>query len=412
MKVLIVSESDIDGGAARAAYRLHRSLLAQNIKSQMLVQRKISDDYTVKSSTSKISRVISRLRPLIDRLPLLLYKQRTKTLFSPSLLPFSKIIDQINEYKPDVVHLHWIASGMIPIKDLSKINAKVVWSCHDMWPLTGGCHYDEECEGYKITCRDCKVLGRNDAILSRQVFKKKLAAYRQIGSLAMIGSSRWMTRCIASSQLTRGLESFTLPNCIDTQIFKPIEKDVARSFFKIPQGKKVVLFSAMNVLGDPRKGAREVFEAIEKLEKNNVVVVIAGSSKPETPPDLSCEVYYISPLYDEVSLALMYNIADVIVVPSLQENLANSIVESMACGVPVVAFNVGGNPDLIDHEINGYLAHSYDTTDLAQGISWIINNDSYCRISKSAITKVMSNYESNLVAKKYIGLYEKILEDS
>jgi len=178
MKILLVNTSDIQGGAARAAYRLHRALLNSGIDSQMLVQDKSSDDYTVIGPTTKVQKAIAKIRPTIDSLPVKLYKNRTKTVFSPSWLGFSSIVDKINKINPAIVHLHWICGGMMTIEDISRIKAPIVWSLHDMWAFTGGCHYDEGCEGYKNSCGNCKVLGsdkQND--LSKKVFKRKQKAF-------------------------------------------------------------------------------------------------------------------------------------------------------------------------------------------------------------------------------------------
>ena len=161
MKILIVNTSDIQGGAARAAYRLHQALLTEGVDSQMLVQSQSSDDFTVIGPQTKVQKALGKLRPTLDSLPVHRYKDRTKTLFSPSWLPFSSIVERINSINPDVVHLHWIAGGMIRIEDLPKIKAPIVWSLHDMWAFTGGCHYDEECGAYQKQCGTCPVLGSN-----------------------------------------------------------------------------------------------------------------------------------------------------------------------------------------------------------------------------------------------------------
>lgn len=411
MKVLIVSTSDINGGAARAGYRLHQSLLANSIDSQMLVQTKSSDDYTVDSvSQSRVQKIISRLRPSLDNLPVRRYKAKTKTLFSPAMLGFSSIVDRINKINPDIVHIHWICSGMIPITDLAKINAPIVWNLHDMWAFTGGCHYDNHCEGYKNKCGNCPVLqSKKENDLSRKVHELKSKTYAMMNHLTVVGSSQWITKCAKESTLLKDKRFVTLPNCINTDLFKAIDQNVARDVFGIPKNKKVILFGAMNALGDPRKGAKALFEAINLLDVDNAVFVIAGSSKPKESLNLKCPVYFIPPLSDEVSLALMYNVADVMIVPSLQENLANSVVESLSCAVPVVAFDVGGNKDMIDHKENGYLARVSDATDLAHGIEWVLSNKGAKGLAMNARAKVMSAFDAKVVSKQYIDLYKRVL---
>lgn len=411
MKVLIVSTYDLNGGAARAAYRLHTALLANNVNSQMLVQTKSSDNYTVELiGSSFIQKIMSKLRPTLDNLPVKRYKDKTKALFSPAKLRFSNIVDKINKINPDVVHFHWICGGMMPIAEIAKIKAPIVWNLHDMWPFTGGCHYDNHCEGFKENCGNCPVLQSekpND--LSRNVYKIKAKAYSKVNNLTLVGSSQWIAQCAKESTLLKDKNTVILPNCINTDMFKKINQNIARDVFGIPKNKKVILFGAMNSLGDPRKGAVELFEAISMLDVDNTVFVIAGSSKPEKPLDLNCPVYFIPPLHDEVSLPLMYNVADVMIVPSLQENLANSIVESLACSVPVVAFDIGGNKDMIDHKKNGYLAKMNDSIDLAKGIEWALYNKDAKDLGLNARAKVMSTFDSKIVSKQYIELYKRVL---
>jgi glycosyltransferase involved in cell wall biosynthesis len=280
---------------------------------------------------------------------------------------------------------------------------------HDMWPFTGGCHYDNHCEGFKKNCGNCPVLqSEKPHDLSRDIYKIKAKAYSQVNNLTMVGCSQWITQCAKESTLLKDKNMVTIPNCINTDMFKKINQNSARDVFGIPKNKKVILFSAMDLL-DPRKGAIELFDAINLLDADNAVFVINGSSKPEKPSGLKCPVYFIPPLHDEVSLHLMYNVADVMIVPSLQENLANSIVESLACSVPVVAFDIGGNKDMIDHKKNGYLAKMNDSIDLAKGIEWAIYNKDAKGLALRARAKVISTFDSKIVSKQYIDLYKRIL---
>jgi glycosyltransferase involved in cell wall biosynthesis len=412
MKILIISTSDIRGGAAKAAYRLHCALLSQNIDSQMLVQEKETGDQSILGPITKVQRIISkfRFRTILDRLPVLLYKDKTKALFSPSWVPLGGIADRINRERPDIVHFHWAAGGMIKIEDVAKIKAPIIWNLQDMWTFTGGCHFDEGCGLYQSGCGNCKVLNshkKND--LSQSIFKRKQQVFSKIKDMTIVGVSKWITDCAKKSLLLKGRKIINIPNCFDIDLFKPIEKNIAKEVFNIPKNKKVILFGAMNSLGDPRKGAKELFEAINQLEVENAIFVIAGSKKPKEKPKLKYPIYFIPPLKDEASLPLMYNVADVMIVPSLQENLANSIIESLSCGVPVVAFDIGGNSDMIEHQKNGYLAKKLDTTDMAKGIEWVLNNDKYDELSNSARQKVLNEFDGEIVSKKYIKLYESII---
>ena len=411
MKILIVNTSDLEGGAARASYRLHKSLLAIHVDSKMLVQNKSSDDFTVIAETSKLRKGFNKLRPTIDSLPIGFFKERTKTLFSPSWFGFSNIVDQINEMNPDIVHLHWICGGMMTIEDIARIKAPIVWSLHDMWAFTGGCHYDEECQGYEKECGNCKVLGSDkDNDLSKKIFKRKQKAFTQKKDITIVGISNWLNECSKNSTLLKDKNHINLPNPLDTNIFKPFDKEKARELWGLPKDKKLVLFGAMGATSDPRKGFYELMESLEEIEDSNVELVIFGSERCEDTKDLGFNVYYLGQLYDDVSLVTLYNSVDVMIVPSLQENLSNAIMESLACGVPVVGFDIGGNADMIDHERNGYLAKPFSTIDLAFGIEWVLNNYNYKILCQNARNKVLNNFDSVILAEKYIELYKSIVD--
>ena len=412
MKILIVNTSDMNGGAARAAYRLHRGLFSQGVDSQMLVQSKSSDDYTIIAETDKVKKTLNKLRPFLDSIPVRFYKNRTKTLFSPSWLPFSNIVDKINEINPDIVHLHWITGGMMQIEDIALIKAPIVWSLHDMWAFTGGCHYDEECNGYEKECGNCKILGSiKEKDLSRKIWHRKEKTFTKKPNMTIVGLSKWLTQCAKNSRLFKNMKVVNLPNPIDTNIFKPFSKDSARELLCLPKNKKLVLFGAMSATTDSRKGFKELSESLCKLDDKNIELVVFGSSEPKNPPNFGFKTHYLGHLHDDASLVTLYSAVDVMVVPSLQENLSNAIMESLACGTPVVAFNVGGNSDMVEHLHNGYLAKPFDTDDLRRGIDWVLNTPNYDELCKNAREKVLREFDSKIVAKKYIELYKKVLDN-
>ena len=412
MKILIINTSDIQGGAARAAYRLHKSLLAQDVDSQMLVQSKTSDDFTVINENKKVRKYFNKLRPVIDSIPTRSYKNKTNTLFSPSWFGFSKIVDKINEINPDIVHLHWINAGMMKIEDIARIKAPIVCSLHDMWAFTGGCHYNEECNGYEKNCGNCKVLGSDkEKDLSKKVFNRKQKVFDSKKDMTIVGLSSWLNNASKSSTLLKDKYHLNLPNPIDTDVFKPFDKEKARELWGLPKDKKLVLFGAMGATSDPRKGFKELSEALHQLENKDVEFVVFGSSKPQDAPDLGFKTHYLGHLHDDVGLVTLYSAVDVMIVPSLQENLSNAIMESLACGTPVIGFNIGGNGDMIEHKKNGYLAKPFDTTDLKDGIEWVLNNDKYDELCTNAREKVVKEFDSKVVARKYIELYKQVLND-
>lgn len=399
MKILIVNISDLNGGAARASYRLHRALLCEGIESKMLVQYKVSDDYTVLTETSRSRKTFNILRSLIETIPIKIFKQKRKDFFSPSWFGFSNVVDKINKINPDIVHLHWINDGMIKIEDLVKIKSPIVWSLHDMWAFTGGYHYDDENRDYL----------RDGSLLEKWIFKRKKRTFSKINNMTIIGLSHWLYESAKESFLLKNKKHVSLPNLIDIDKFKLIDKSVAQALFGLPNDKKLILFGAMNAGSDPRKGFSEFSMALKYLNDEKIELVVFGMSEPQESEELGFITHYMGNINDDVALIALYNSVNVVVVPSLQENLSNVVMESLACGVPVVAFDIGGNSDMIEHKQNGYLAKPFDSIDLANGIEWVMHNENYEELSKNARKKVVNYFDSKVVAKKYIELYKDIL---
>ena len=409
MKIVIVSTGDI-GGGFWAAYRLHKALLSVGVESVMLVQDKSTSDATVIKLKTKLKRCANAVRSSIDGLPVKFYKNRTKTLFSPSWLGLSKITQVINDLNPDIVHFHWINGGMINIKDIFKINAPIVWSLHDMWPFTGGCHYDENCGLYKENCGECKVLGSNSSRdLSSTVWKRKKTVFDKISNMSIVGLSSWLNNCSKESSLFNKYPHYNIPNPIDTTEFSPYDKNESRKIWKLPSNKKIILFGAMSATSDPRKGFLLLSKALKMLNVEDIELVVFGSNKPLKDEGFSFKVHYTGQLYDRISLMTLYSAVDVMVVPSLQENLSNAIMESMSCGTPVVGFNIGGNSDMIEHKTNGYLAQPYSENDLKDGIKWVLTNEKYDELKVNCRKKVLDCFDSILVANRYVDLYKDIL---
>lgn len=413
MKILVVNQSDTQGGAARAAYRLHKALVSADVDSRMLVQRKGSADYLVQEHSSKVVNLVQKLRPALDGTLTWPYRNRTKTLFSPAWIPFSGMAEEINRLSPDLVHLHWVTGGMLRIEDVAKINAPVVWSLHDMWAFTGGCHYDENCGAFKRNCGNCKVLQSNrNNDLSRKVFERKQKAFNKSNDITIVGLSNWLAGEAKASSLFCDYPVVNLPNPIDTTVFAPFDPLQARKLLNLPTDKKLVLFGAVAATSDPRKGFEQLSRALSVCQSEDAELVVFGAGDPSGDVPFHQKAHYLGNLHDDLSLRIAFCAADVMVVPSLQENLSNAIMESLSCGTPVVGFNIGGNSDLVDHEVNGYLAQPYDTRDLAKGIEWVLNHEDVQNLKYFARKKVIDQYDYSVVASKYIRLYRSILEKS
>ena len=408
MKILIISATDIQGGAGKAAYRLHKSLLQANIDSTMLVQRKKSLDHSVIGPSSKIQKLISKLRPSIDNLLVKLYMRRTGTMFSVLWLPFSSIVSKINKINPDIVHIHWIGSGVLNLNDIAKIKAPIVWSLHDMWLFTGGCHYDEGCSRFTKNCGNCKVLSsKEDNDLSRKVFNNKTRVFSKIDRMYVVAISRWIYDCSRKSSLLKSRKHFILPNPINTNLYVPHNKKISRERIGLPQDSKLILFAANP--NDQRKGFSNLVSAISNSKDKEIECVVLGNKNPSiTNSDF--KIHYLGHINDENSIVDIYNSADILVAPSLQEAFGLIAAESMACGTPVVASNNTGLADIVDHKVNGYLVNPNDIVGLQAGIEWVLKSKNYNQLSQNARNKVMSEFDSKIVSKKYIELYEDILK--
>jgi glycosyltransferase involved in cell wall biosynthesis len=414
MKITLLNTFDIQGGAAIATYRLHRGFRSIGVDSTLLVQAKKSDDRTVKGPRSKWQKLVSFLRLQLDNLIVRLYRERALRIFSPALVP-ERLASQVNAENPDIAHLFWVNAGFLRLESLRQFQPKIVWTLHDMWPFTGGCHYDDECGKYQQSCGQCPALTSvREKDLSRRIWTRKQKAWDGI-PMTVVATSHWLADCARASSLFKNQRIEVIPNGLDTDKYKPLDKSAARTSYGLPQDKCLVLFSAFGATTDRRKGNQYLLTALEKMAKSGwekkTELVIIGASEPENPPDLGMKVHYIGLLHDEISQVLLYSAADVVVAPSVQENLSNTVLESLACGTPVVAFHIGGMPDLIDHQENGYLAKPFESDDLSAGIIWVLEDKGrHDQLSRKARELAVKRYALKTVAKQYLALYEDILK--
>jgi glycosyltransferase involved in cell wall biosynthesis len=268
------------------------------------------------------------------------------------------------------------------------------------------------CDKYTQNCGYCNVLGsRQSKDLSFKVLRRKKKAFAKIKSMTIIGVSKWMADCAKKSAVFSDKTVVCLPNPINIKVFKPMDKFQSRILWNLPKDKKLILFGAVLATSTPYKGYDLLIEALNKISSENVEFVVFGSSEPKKLPKLPRQIRYLGHLNDDVSLASLYSACDVMVVPSKREAFGQTASESLACGTPVVAFGIGGLPDIIDHKINGYLAQPFDTFDLAKGIDWVLNNENYDELSQNAREKVVREFDYGAVTKKYINLYAEVLKN-
>jgi glycosyltransferase involved in cell wall biosynthesis len=276
MRILHINTYDSNGGAAKAAYRLHQTLLENGIESNMFVAFKQKKEKEIIGYTSIFQKIISVFYRRINKLPLVFYSP--KVYFSPSILG-RNIVSVIEKINPDIVHLHWICGGFVKIEDLAKIKKLIVWTLYDDWAYTGGCHIKWDCEKYKYRCGSCPQLNsRWDNDLSRKVYFRKEKVYKEIKNFYIIGLSKWICSCASQSSVLKDRYIVNIPNPIDTEVFKPENKSEARETFLLPKQKKLILLSGLNY-SDLNKGLSFVKEVLSNLEFQDVGLVMVGSKK-------------------------------------------------------------------------------------------------------------------------------------
>ncbi len=408
MKVLIVNTSERTGGAAVAANRLMMALNNHGVKVKMLVRDKETDSLMV----CELPRSpLLRWHFLWERLVVFVRCRFSRRhLFEIDLANAGSDITRLREFKEaDVIHLHWINQGMLSLKGIDKIlrsGKPVIWTMHDIWPATGICHVTLGCRHFTSVCHGCRLLDHTDGDdLSTAVWQKKKRILTN-ENIYFVACSRWLESEAKASALLRDQKISSIPNPIDTHIYKKGSKQEARQRLGLPLDKKLILFASQRVTNH-NKGMNYLIEACSQL--SGYEVVILGGHAEEVVEQLSLKAWPLGYVNDETRIVDVYNAADVFVLPSLSENLPNTIMEAMACGVPCVGFKVGGIPEEIDHQKNGYVAQYRDAEDLARGIRWVLEEADYEELSRLAIQKVLRNYSQQTVALHYAELYQQAL---
>jgi glycosyltransferase involved in cell wall biosynthesis len=406
IKVVQIQYSTSSGG--NSAFRLQTAFHNTSIESKIISLH--NDDSWDKTGITYLGSAPKMVAQLDSNIQSFLTRKNVKQfgLFSYPVLG-TNVANFEEIEQADVIYIHWALGGFFnfrSIRKLVKLNKPIIVIMHDMWPITGGCHYSFTCEKYVTVCNDCQMFqGQKKNDLSFKGFNKKLEIYSKFNNLYFVSPSQWLYDCAKKSFLLKDKPIFYIPNAIDNKLFKPFDKNVAKNILNIDVNDTVIAFGAMKV-DNPYKGWSYLQKALEILkQKNNlknVTILIFGSAHNKKMADeIPFKTYFMGRLSDDYSINLAYNAADVFVVPSLADNQPTTVVESMCCGTPVVGFNVGGIPDMISHKKNGYLAKYLDAEDVANGIKFCIDN--------KIKGKLLPVFERGTVVKKHIDLLNGIL---
>ena len=400
MRVLIVNTSEQTGGAAIAASRLCNALNDYGVKAKMMVRNKQTGRITVVKAPG------GRIPFLYERSTILLRNGLSKrNLWQVDIANCGTDITQTKEFREaDVIHLHWVNQGFLSLGQIEKIlrsGKRVVWTMHDMWPVTSICHHSGDCERFHTHCHDCPLLrfpGAKD--LSYKVFERKLRMLEGT-RVTFVGCSEWITDRARHSALAQGQQVVRIVNPVNTRVFHPCGKLDARKALGLPENGRLIMFGSLKVT-DKNKGIDYLVEACKQLP-HDIGIVCVGKNVDQLAPMFQHRIYPVSYVSDERTMALLYSAVDAFVTPSLFENLPNTIAEAMSCGTPCVGFRVGGIPEMICHQQNGYVAIYKDASDLACGIQYVLEHPELGNQAQHDAARLFS-------AEQVCAQYEKVYE--
>lgn len=418
MKVVHVVYSDIRGGASKAALALNKALQNIGVDSKMLVQRKYTNEKSVYTPDYNFwEKQKTNVRILLDLAQMKIFTKMKKGRFS-----FGDIGLNINEnniiQEADLIHLHWINGGLLSFKSLSalsRLKKPIVWTLHDMWAFTGGCHYSAGCNRYLSSCGHCPYLHFSyKSDYSNKFWKTKKNLYDK-SNITYVTCSKWLATVAKDTPILKTYDVIPIHNTLDINIYKPLDKRQIREKLNLPQDKFLIIFVALSI-EEERKGfqylKKSLVRLLEKypLVSQQIELLILGRSSNEQLEGIPFKINSVGRKMDDINIAEYYNTANVFLAPSLEDNLPNTVLESLSCGTPVIAFNVGGIPEMVEHKKNGYLSKERSVEDFSEGIYWIFQNNNIDEIEKYARSKVVEHFNPQLIANNHLSVYQKLVK--
>ena len=416
MNIVFMGKSFNESGAA---VRLYRALSANGMALTLIAEESRIHGVCLYKPSLFYKKFLVRVRKyflkytVYQKIKEPIHLPWTFDFMSPNPLKILKTIDT------DIVHLHWIAKSFMDLHKLIYIKKPIVWTLHDVWPITGGCHCNMGCEKWENGCGSCpQIQSTNPDDLSRKFWNRKKKTFLNIPRLTVIAPSRWLEKKVRKSSFFQNARIIYIPNCIDTDVFFPLSKDdrnKLRKDFNIPVNKKVILFGANYFNKAIYKGFDLLLESLKYIssKKNNYFhLLLFGEEKiPNKINELPTDYTVVGRLSGEKIISKIYNTADVFVGPSRQDNFPGTFLEAAACGIPAVGFEVGGIPEIVEHHKTGYIAKPFDTSDLAKGIIWCLENNQNNKLGLAARDKVVNNFSFDIIAKKHTELYRGIIDN-
>lgn len=412
--VLHLNISDGGGGVGRAAYRLHRGLLDRGVCSRMLVDVKTTDDPTVWGPSNILDRSYVRLRTRLDKVPGYFSNRKHWNYASFNYLPNPRIQAIWKQIKPQLLHLHWIGDGLLPLQYLKRIECPTIATMHGRWFFNGAQHLHSDQskrfeEGFLPSNRDKEDSGMD---VDRWVWTRKQKYLRGV-DLQIVTLSRWMESDVRRSRLLKNVPVTRIPNGLNTDLFSPRNQSEVRHELGLQQDKKYILFGANYATQDQNKGFGDFVKAVQILEIKgyDFEIIVFGSDRPAMSLPYTSKTHFMGFITEEIALSKIYASSDCFVLPSWQDNLPNTVMESMASGTPCVAYDVGGVSDMIEGGINGFLAEPGNPDSLAGKIANILSGNSteVFELRTAARSKIVKEFSIDSKTEDMVRLYESRL---
>lgn len=401
MKALLASYSDAGGGGARAAMRVLNGIRLHLPDTRMVVaERLTAHPGVLQARPWSRSRLAMGFLRKLNRLPLSRHGP-TGGMWSSDWLA-TGMAGRLLRERPDVVNLHWVQHGGLLPRELARLRCPVVWTLHDLAPLTGGCHYPGACQNWRDACGNCPMLRRRGPLdLSHRGFSEKRSIYASLQP-DFVAPSRWLADLACNSPLAAGCHVEHIPNGLDLELFSPAPMAEARRKLGLPAEGQVILFGADRAMRDRRKGFHLLRQALPRLTGiSRLSLAVFGASRIDDAHELPFPIHALGVINNDAQLALAYSAADLLVVPSLEDNLPNTIAEALSCGCPCAGFAVGGIPEMIDEGLTGSLAPAGDPDALAEAMRRVLQHAEPRRLRAQARTAACAAYDLAACGRRY-----------
>lgn len=407
MKVLHIQYGMTHAG--NAAYRLHEAMLRIGIDSYcMTLMNNVVRGNVICFDESLLHKAVRvGIQRVVSMWKLRKFRDETLPYHNIPVIGCGVVSHQLIK-EADIIYLHWIANGISlnELHALLSMDKPIIVFLHDMWIITGGCNYSLGCKRFMTGCENCGLF-KNGATTSEDNLIKKISMFSNRKNVLFMTPSEWMKGCAENSLVTQKCKICHVPNYVDDNVFKPIDKRMARSILNLPQDKILITFGCQSGVRNKLKGWEYMIQAINMLpyEKDMVNIVIYGSDyNAETEKSIKYPIHFLGPIWDEHKLMLICNSSSLFVSPSLGESFGLTLLENTLCNTPVVSFDNTAIPEIVKTGKNGYLAKNKDVDDLAKSIEWTLSQ-------KFGDIRSISEYSSEKVLETHLSIIREMTKN-